>query len=276
MFRDSFFLLQQEGYLIRTLIAQGLTALRSANLDEKGQYYAAFFGLSIGFERLLKVIIILDHMARQELRPPTEGTLRKCGGRSGHDLRVLLKTARAINTNSSLHTLATIEPPSLEYEIIEHLSDFGESCGRYANLDALASGRAQPDPLAHWKGIIAKILEQDVPFRQKEAAHRRATALATDLVQVAWATAHDLDKKQLSLHEWFESPQMLELAASRAVVRIFRILCPLKNVLMEVNDRAQAENHRLNPHEAAVPFMYEFLDFVENDERMILRKKRWP
>jgi hypothetical protein len=62
-FPNSFLLLQQEGYLIRTSLAQGLTLLRSANLGETGHYYGAFFGLSIALERLLKVIIILDHMA---------------------------------------------------------------------------------------------------------------------------------------------------------------------------------------------------------------------
>jgi hypothetical protein len=276
MFQDKFILLQQEGFLIRTLIAQGLTALRSANLNEKGQYYAAFFGLSIGLERLLKVIIILDYMARHELGPPTKGTLRKCGGKSGHDLLSLLETARAINSNSSPHPLATIQPRSLEYEIVEHLNNFGESCGRYANLDALESGSVQSDPLSQWSAIIAKILERDVSSSQKKAAYRRAASLAPGFARFTTVVAHDLDKKQLPLQEWLETPQMLELAASHAVVHIFRILCPLKNLLLEVNGQAQAEEHRLNPHHYAVPFMSDFLRFVHDDERMIRRKKKWP
>src|SRR5438128_8770471 len=214
MFRDSFLLLQQEGYLIRTSIAQGLTSLRSANLNKKGDYYAAFFGLSIGLERLLKVIIILDYMAGNELRAPAGSMVRKSGGRSGHDLLELLKNVCLIPTKSATHPLASLVPCSLEYEIIKHLSDFGESCGRYANLEALASGHAQLDPLSAWKTIAVKILETDVPRRQKEVVRAQATALATDMAHFTLARSHDLDRQQLSLQDLVETMWMTDLAAS--------------------------------------------------------------
>jgi hypothetical protein len=276
MFRDSFLLLQQEGSLIRTLIAQGLTSLRSANVNKKGDYYAAFFGLSIGLERLLKVIIILDYMARNDLRAPTGLMVKKSGGRSGHDLLELLKNTCLITTKAAAHPLASLVPSSLEYEIIKHLSDFGESCGRYANLEALASGHAQLDPLCEWKTIVVKILETDVSTRRKEVVRTQATALAKDISHFTLARSHDLDGQQLSLQELVETTWMTDLAANRAVLRIFRILGPLRNLLEDVNDRVLTENHRLDSEHAPVPFMHEFLDFVENDDKIILRKKRWP
>lgn len=271
-FPDSFLLLQQEGYLIRTSVAQGLTLLRSANLGEKGHYYGGFFGLSIGLERLLKVIIILDHMALNDLTPPARPTLKTYG----HDLVELFSSARAIQADKSPHPLAVVAPGSIESDILTHLSDFGEACGRYANLDGLALGRPQADPLAAWKTIIERILDEDVPERKKERARRGAFALATVLSDSARVHAHDLDKQPLSLQQWFELPQLHELAASWAVVHVFRMLCPLKELLEIVNLRLTLETHRRGLQEPVAPFMHEFLDFVLPDEGVNLRKKRWP
>jgi hypothetical protein len=187
-----------------------------------------------------------------------------------------LDNARLITSKSATHPLASLTLGTLEYEIVKHLSEFGESCRRYANLEALASGHPQPDPLSQWKAIVAKILERDVSSWRKETVRARATALATDMASFTLARSHDLDKKQLSLQELVETTWMTDIAASRAVLRVFRILSPLRNLLEEVNDRVVAENHRLCSHQAAVPFMSEFLDFVENDDKIILRKKRWP
>ena len=69
---------------------------------------------------------------------------------------------------------------------------------------------------------------------------------------------------------------MLELAASRAVVRVLRVLCPLKELLGQVGTRVHVETQRRGLRGPVVPFLQEFLDFVVDDERTSLRKKRWP
>ncbi len=62
-FSPTWFLLQQEGLLAQACLCNGLTALRHANLGAaKGRFYSAFFELSIGFERTLKLILILDRI----------------------------------------------------------------------------------------------------------------------------------------------------------------------------------------------------------------------
>jgi hypothetical protein len=275
-FADSFVLLQQEGYLIRTSLAQGLTALRNANLSDKGLYYAAFFGLSIGIERLLKVILILDHMARNSLNAPPTSTLRRQAGRTGHDLRALFAAAESIQSPRDPHPLAFMRPQTLEHDILTHLSDFAEACGRYADLDALSTNRPPADPLARWKDITSMILAIDVPQRSKRLARSKATAVSTALADSAKVIAFDLDKRQLSVHEWVETPMMQDLAAARAVVRVLRILSPLADFLEEVNERALNTVRRLAPHEPGVPFMREFFIYLTVDESVALRKKRWP
>jgi hypothetical protein len=69
---------------------------------------------------------------------------------------------------------------------------------------------------------------------------------------------------------------MAELAACRAVVRVLRILCPLKELLGLVGTRVHVETQLRGLREPVVPFLEEFLDFVVDDERISLKKKRWP
>jgi len=133
--------------------------------------------------------------------------------------------------------------------------------------------RPPADPLALWKDIATRILEIDVPQRSKRLARPKATTLSTALADSAKVIAFDLDKRQLSLHDWFETPRMQDLAAARAVVRVLRILSPLADFLEEVNARAQNAGGRSAP---GVPFMREFLIYLSVDESVALRKRRWP
>ena len=88
VFSATWFLLEQEGLLAQACLCNGLTALRRANLgDKKGLFYSAFFELSIGFERTLKLILILDHMARNQLDPPDSKTVEDYGHRGGRAVR---------------------------------------------------------------------------------------------------------------------------------------------------------------------------------------------
>lgn len=58
MFNEKEQLLANEAALTASLLGNGLNALRKAGIFNKGLYYQAFFSLSIGIERLLKMIII--------------------------------------------------------------------------------------------------------------------------------------------------------------------------------------------------------------------------
>lgn len=91
VFSATWFLLEQEGLLAQACLCNGLTALRRANLgDKKGLFYSAFFELSIGFERTLKLVLILDHMARNQLVPPDSKTVEDYG----HKLRALFDSCQ--------------------------------------------------------------------------------------------------------------------------------------------------------------------------------------
>ncbi len=78
-FPPSFLLLQQEGHLISSCLTNGLTELRAANVHNKGAFYSALFNLSVGIERLLKAIVIIEHMLNNNLSVPNKRQLKRYG-----------------------------------------------------------------------------------------------------------------------------------------------------------------------------------------------------
>src|SRR5258708_2646489 len=90
------------GYLFHSCLTQGLAALRNANLHEIEQYYTPFFQLSIGLERLMKVIVIIDHAARNALSLPTTAIL-------------LIAAVNTINGPRPAHPLAFLTPAIIEW-----------------------------------------------------------------------------------------------------------------------------------------------------------------
>lgn len=72
---DEKFLLLEANLTLAT-IADGLDCLKNANVYQKGIFYQAFFSLSIGIERLLKLIIIDKHRIENQGRFPSNKVIR--------------------------------------------------------------------------------------------------------------------------------------------------------------------------------------------------------
>jgi len=123
----TWFSLEQEGLLAQACLCNGLTALRRANLgDKKGLFYSAFFELSIGFERVLKLILILDHMANNKLAPAPSKYIE--GFR--HDLIRLFDATKTVCTARGLSFLDEFPPDSLPIRILDFLDRFADTGGR--------------------------------------------------------------------------------------------------------------------------------------------------
>ena len=78
---ETFRLLHQEGYLFRSALTTGLSALCKANSTDPGtdKVYTAFFQLSIGLERLTKTILIVTHMSKNRMNPPQPQFIKSLG-----------------------------------------------------------------------------------------------------------------------------------------------------------------------------------------------------
>jgi hypothetical protein len=166
-------------------ISSGLAALRKATYADKGLYTQAFFGLSIGLERLLKLIVLIDFASLNNGTYPDDAHLRGLG----HDIRRLYSEARRVHTRlPNPHGRYEISNSGLENDIVPFLARFAKGT-RYYNLNFL-SGRSQPpsamDPIAEWASDIGRqILEQHYPQAVREKDERNAALIGALMGPVA-------------------------------------------------------------------------------------------
>lgn len=178
---ESFRLLQQEGYLFRSCLTRGLTALRNANDSAKGNFYVAFFQLSIGLERLLKSAVVVHYMANNNLTLPSSGTLKALG----HRLLDLFSHVSQLPL-PEINPLSELDTGSISFEILTVLEQFARST-RYFNLDSLSAAPINTDPLRDYDRVIQRILSENVRSKKVSglAAQRAALAKAVSGMSIA-------------------------------------------------------------------------------------------
>lgn len=149
LFSKSVQLLIKEAGLTSTCLEQGLTSLRKANFAEKWHYYQAFFLLTIGIERLLKLTVVtLSRLEKDRL--PSNGELKAYG----HNINRLFNTLfTRLNPDNDF-----LDDDEINSMILNFLTKFA-SGSRYYNLDSLSGNERNNDPLHSWKDIV-KIIEQ--------------------------------------------------------------------------------------------------------------------
>lgn len=136
------------------LIGAGVTALGKANYADKfGEYYTAFFGISVGIERLAKLILVADYAILHNGEMPKEAIIRDFG----HKVLTLFNKVESISKDQGL--LLQYESPELPVctKILDCLDSFADaSKGRYANFGSLGEPNlSQQEPVAKWWSVVA-------------------------------------------------------------------------------------------------------------------------
>lgn len=171
----------RESALVRHLIGSGVTALGRANYaDQKGEYYTAFFGLSVGMERLAKLILVADYaIANSGLMPPAQ-VVRKYG----HKLPKLLDEAEKVSSRLGLKVRYARPATAISTKALEALDAFADaSRGRYANFAALGDPNlSQHEPIKKWWGDVAELILKEHYFGKPIQRRIEGRASAVDAV----------------------------------------------------------------------------------------------
>jgi hypothetical protein len=88
-----------------------------------GEYYTAFFGLSVGLERLAKLILVADYAIAHEGQMPSEKIIRQFG----HKLVDLTNAADAISQKHALNLNYPRPKSSISTKTVECLDAFAET-----------------------------------------------------------------------------------------------------------------------------------------------------
>jgi hypothetical protein len=232
MFSRIFTLLQHEGGLAEGCLSVGLTALRNAKVTDKRKFYSGFFNTTIAFERLMKLIVVIDYMLSNDFKSPTEKQLKAYG----HDLVTLYQASVNVANKINIPNIQMPTQGSVEGNILNLLSEFAKS-SRYYNLNSLSQHSSiNIDPLVKWEEIINSVIEEDVPDRQLKKRLELAKQIYNQIKDITSSIQHGMSGEPLTPLQALSLPERQLFAAPYLMVRVFNILLPLINTVSKLGD----------------------------------------
>ena len=140
--------LGREAELAAEHLALGVTALGRANHAHKGLYNQTFFALSVGFERLGKLVLVADRAIETGGSWLTDDELRS----AGHDILALFDAAELIVRKRCASDSWAVRPAlPIHSAIAVRLSEFAKRT-RYYSLACLSGETATQmrEPIEAW------------------------------------------------------------------------------------------------------------------------------
>lgn len=151
---DQIELLGREAELASKTVGSGLTELRNYSFGGFGYFYSGLFSLSIGIERISKLILLMNFYKSNDQNFPNNEFLRPFR----HNLKGLIAEVRKVNETLDQPVAGDIFQDQITEDILDILSDFARY-HRYYNLDVLQGqgGKySENEPLARWDEKINK------------------------------------------------------------------------------------------------------------------------
>lgn len=192
--------LGREASLVRHLIGSGATAIGRANYaDRMGEYYTAFFGLSVGLERLSKLILVAHYAIENQGRMPDEQVVRKFG----HKLIDLTNEVENISEKMQLSLRYSRPTQEIPHKILECLDSFADARrGRYANFASLGNPSLTGDePINKWWGEVAECILERYYYGKTAQSRLEDNAELTDAIMSRFTMVIHTDESGNSMRD---------------------------------------------------------------------------
>lgn len=253
-------LLSRESALASLSLSNGLELIRKYDFVKHGYATQAFFMLSIGLERLLKLIVIYNYRRLNQNVFPENAVLKK----AGHNIKKLLNEAKKIAYDLGKSDLfETLESDPIYTLIVDFLTDFAHKA-RYYNLDILTGNENSTDePLRYWeKEINSLIVERHyIENPRKREAIKELTARLEDITIVAFNNERGDDIS--SMQQFYLEGMTVETKQKYSMLYCYNLI-RFPATLIWYLDKEYC------------PFISEyFSDFRITDEKYILSRKTW-
>jgi hypothetical protein len=263
----------REAALVRHLIGSGATALGRANYaDQIGEYYTAFFGLSVGLERLAKLILVADHAISNGGAMPAEKAIRQFG----HKLANLMDAADKINVKHSLKLRFPRPADPISLKIVECLDAFADAGrGRYANFAALGDPNlGKEEPIRKWWGEVAELILKEHYYgrpaqKRVEERAKLVDALMSPVSMVLQINEAG-DAMQDALTASIRTGQT-ELVQRYGRYHALTVVRWLSEVFSELS-RSAAHKHNVDAFYA----VWEYFQTYTVEDAFLKTRKNWP
>jgi hypothetical protein len=267
IFSHEFRMMAQEGHLASTSLLAGFEALTKIDYDKPSSVYSTLFHLATGLERMMKIAIILDHKARNELANPSDKQLRALG----HSITLLYA---ALQNAAKPHAITDgwFQADTAQGELLMALSEFSLG-SRYYNVDQLVGGRVTLDPLTRWFVVHMRIADDALSYKRRSNIMQRARNHCEALGLLGWEMG---PKGQLDLT--IDVNYQLEIARvsrGHVVWTIIEVLKPIYRLIDQLASEVHQFERRKKIEAPTVPYMTEFFPFCLADKGTVIRRKAW-
>ncbi len=256
-------LLQREAAMSSMSLGVGLTHLRKYDFVKPEYFYSSLFSITIGLERLMKLIVIYDHRIKNNGQFPNNKLLKH---EYGHKLNDLFSRSININNESNFDIdISHFNDDALYKTIIEILSDFASE-SRYYNLDGL-TGKAQNklEPLHRWNNEVNSVILSR-HYKPKKSTIKKIKNIARqkeDNCQVMFTDENGGDIR--SLEHFYLEGNKVPVKQKYSMYYIYVISRFLADLLGSLEAKGQF-----------YPFLREsFVIFQCDSKPYILRRKTW-
>lgn len=265
--------LGREAALVRHLVGSGATALRKANYaDQLGEYYTAFFGLSVGLERLSKLILVANLAITNNGKMPKEKEVSQFG----HKLIKLVNAVDEITKERKL-TIKYIRPNTkISVKILECLDAFADARkGRYANFSSLGDPNlSNEEPINKWWNEVAETILQEHYYGKKAQQRIEEEASSIDSAISSFTAVRYTDESGREIRD--VKTASIRTAQSKIVQNYGRyytltIVRWLSNVLVEI-----AHSARFQHNISVFSGINEYFHSYTIDDTFLKNRKVWP
>lgn len=264
----AFHLLAQECDLAKASFLGAFTAFSYIDVGKTGSMYSAFFQAAIGLERLMKLVVIIDHNVKNDLANPTNKELKDIG----HDLVVLYDRCSALAGDLSLDVSGWFKDESLERQMLIFLSKFAKF-SRYYNLDEIGGGSRDTDPIVEWVKLHQLIAEKYIPYKQREKLNAEAVQIADSLS--AYGFQRWLTGEYITTVDFIYLSKLMTKANPYCVWTLIRLLKPFRNLLDTLCDQAHHIEDAKGVATPNVPYVTEFFPFFFSTLDSVRGRKNW-
>lgn len=270
-----FSLLVQESHLTKNALLSGFDLLIKTRYDEEkdGLFYAAFFHLSIGMERMLKLAVVVDHMLQNQYEAPTKKQLQAYG----HDIKSLI--LKCDDLQQVYRQDRTIKPRlDIDTDLLDFLSRFAKST-RYFNFDELAKQDKDAvalSPLYEWQGICRSLYSEFIPIKRREASARSLMyKMDSQRILNGFTKTLDATGHPMTVFDILYRQECCAIASKLAIWRVIECYRPVYFLLNSLVDKAAEYENSMGMTQPVVPHFEDFFYFLLADRSSVMRRKRW-
>lgn len=272
-FDKKFSLLAQEAHLAKNTLLSGFDLLLKANFyqDKDGYFYSAFFHISIGMERILKLAVVTDYMLSNNYQTPTIKQLKKD---FSHDIKILY--LESLNMIPQYHPNAIVPIRTKNDDaLIDFFTEYGTGT-RYFNLNEVCEAKMDRSPLEKWFDLSKSIYEEyTTPAIRQKSALNLIYKMDRTGSRNGFTSHLDEHNHPLTAFDCIHGQYIIEKSAPLIIWRLIELLRPIYFLLESMADKATDYEIENKISSMVIPHYEDFFYFLLADKSTIKRRKKW-